>query len=130
MAEPVLKQFVQFVLVGGLGTVTNLVVFYLVVDKGGVAPLPGAVISFGISVSQNYVFNQMWTFQSGHAEGVSLKRYAKYVCFSLLALAVNLAVLQWLIDHYTFPVLVLPQSLGILAGTVLNHLASRWVTFR
>ena len=130
MAEPVLKQFVQFVLVGGLGTVTNLVVFYLVVDKGGVAPLPGAVISFGVSVSQNYVFNQMWPFQSGHAEGVSLKRYAKYVCFSLLALAVNLAVLQWLIDHYTFPVLVLPQSLGILAGTVLNYLASRWVTFR
>ena len=130
MAKPLLKQFIQFALVGGLGTATNLLIFYLIVDLGGVPPLVGAVISFGFSVSQNYVINQLWTFQEATYKGISLKRYAKYVCFSLLALAVNLAILQWLIDRYTFPVLVLPQAIGILAGTIVNFLASRWVTFR
>lgn len=130
MAKDVLPQFIQFAVVGGLGTVTNLVIFYLLVDRGDLGPLWGACIAFAVAVTQNYILNELWTFRRQHESGLSGQRYGKFVAFSILALGVNLAVLQILIMNFDFSLLVIPQAVGILAATGLNFVASRLVTFR
>ena len=48
---PTTLQLLRFSVVGGLGTVTNLVLFYFLVDVGGMAPLLGAVLCFAVAVS-------------------------------------------------------------------------------
>jgi putative flippase GtrA len=118
-------------IVGGLGTVTNLALFYALVDVGGMAALLGAVACFAVAVSQNYVLHEWWTFAtlSGEAK-LSLGRYGKFVVASLVGLAVNAAVLAALIAFYEFPLLVIPQAIGIAAGMAVNFVASRQIVFQ
>ena len=130
MAQSTLKQIAQFATVGGLGTVTNLVIFFAIVDLMGVGPLVGATISFAVAVTQNYILNELWTFNPDGDNEMESWRYAKFTGFSLLALGVNLLVLQLLLSRFEFPFLVILQAVGILAATALNYLTSRFVTFR
>ena len=130
MAQKLSTQIAQFAMVGGLGTVTNLIVFFLLVDVYGLGPMLGATIAFGFAVSQNYVLNELWTFNPEGRNRVQARRFAKFTLFSGVALAANLAVLQFLIRQFQFPFLVIPQAAGILAATALNFLTSRLITFR
>lgn len=130
MAREVLGQFLQFAVVGGLGTITNLAIFFVLVDVRGMDPLLGACVAFAVAVTQNYILNELWTFNSEQTPGLSGRRYGKFVFFSILSLGVNLAVLQALISNFQFSLLVIPQAAGILAATALNFIASRLVTFR
>jgi putative flippase GtrA len=130
MARNLFKQMGQFATVGGLGTVTNLIVFFVLVDIYVVAPLVGASVAFAIAVSQNYALNELWTFNDEGRNRIQGHRYLKFVFFSSIALGANLAVLQLLINQFDFPLLVIPQAIGILAATALNFLSSRLVTFR
>ncbi len=130
MSRLVIEQATRFALVGGLGTITNLTCFFLMVDLGGVSALPGATIAFAIAVTQNYVLNELWTFNPHGSNRVSRGRYAKFVSFSMVALGVNLLVLKLLLDAYSFPLKVVPQAIGILCATGVNFVASRFITFR
>ena len=130
MTRNLLTQIGQFATVGGLGTVTNLIVFFGLVDIWGLGPLLGATIAFGIAVSQNYALNELWTFNPEGHNRIQGRRFLKFALFSGIALSVNLAVLQILMNRFSFPVLVIPQAIGILAATALNFLTSRLVTFR
>ena len=130
MTRNLLTQIGQFAMVGGLGTVTNLIVFFGLVDLLGVGPLLGATIAFGIAVSQNYALNELWTFNPEGHNRIQGWRFLKFALFSGIALCVNLVVLQMLMNRFSFPLLVIPQAVGILAATALNFLTSRLVTFR
>jgi putative flippase GtrA len=123
-------QLIRFGIVGGLGTVTNLALFYVLVDLGETGPLVGAVACFAVAVSQNYVLNELWTFATAGDGALAWSRYAKFVLASGVGLAVNAAVLAGLIAAFAFPLLVIPQAVGILAGTAVNFLAARYVVFR
>jgi putative flippase GtrA len=125
-----MKQIAQFAMVGGLGTVTNLIAFFVLVDVSGVTPMRGAIVAFGIAVAQNYALNELWTFNPEGQNRIQGRRFLKFTFFSAIALGVNLAVLQLLINRFDFPFFVIPQAIGILAATALNFLTSRLVTFR
>lgn len=123
-------QLVRFGLVGGLGTLTNLALFYGLVDLGGMGPLRGAVLCFAVAVTQNYALNELWTFATRGEATLAWGRYGKFVAASLVGLAVNAAVLAGLIALYAFPLLVIPQAVGIGAGMAVNFVASRQLVFR
>lgn len=126
---PGLIQLIRFAIVGGLGTLTNLVLFYVLVDLGSLAPLLGTVVCFAVAVSQNYVLNELWTFATAGDGRLAGRRYAKFVVASLVGLGVNLVVLAALIATVQFPLLVIPQAVGIAAGMTVNFLASRSLVF-
>lgn len=132
------RQFAKFALVGGLGTVTNLALFFTLVDVailGTVPPLVGSAICFLVAVTQNYAFNELWTFRwapddDSPPESLSFNRYAKFVAASLVGFAINAGVLVALLAAFAFPLALIPQALGILAGMLFNFIASRRVVFR
>jgi putative flippase GtrA len=130
MAKTLFRQLANFAVVGGLGTITNLVIFFVIVDLLGTPALTGSVLSFCVAVTQNYVFNELWTFNDDGNNRVTRKRLGKFVLFSSLALGVNLALLQYLILNYEFRYYVIPQAAGIVAATIFNFASSRLITFR
>ncbi len=127
---PGLVQLIRFGLVGGLGTLTNLALFFALVDVVGIPALLGALACFVVAVSQNYALNELWTFATQGDGRLAWARYWKFVLASLVGLAVNAVVLVALIAAFTFPLLVIPQAVGILAGTAVNFAASRTLVFR
>ncbi len=128
--RPTTLQMLRFSITGGLGTVTNLILFYFLVDVGSTAPLLGAVMCFAVAVTQNYVLNELWTFATRFDATLSLDRYLKFVAASLLGLAISTSVLVGLLWLHPFPLAVIPQAIGIAAGLAFNFVASRQMVFR
>ena len=62
------EQLVKFCVVGATGYVVNLAVYALLLEGAGLHYVPAAIGSFLVAVTNNYVWNRVWTFrgQRGH----------------------------------------------------------------
>jgi|TergutMp193P3_1026864.scaffolds.fasta_scaffold00323_6 dolichol-phosphate mannosyltransferase len=129
--ETGLDQFIKFAITGGLGTVTNLAIFFLFADILNLPEIPVSVGCFLIAVTQNYIINHLWSFKK-HTSGnkLSLKRWGMFTASSLLGLAVNIAVMQLILLRWTLPYKFIAQAFGIAAGMVINFIFSKYAVFR
>ena len=80
----------KFLIVGLLGTVTNLILFYIFVDRWGFAALAASTFTFIISSLQNYFLNHIWTFSDQTVnQPVGLIYYVKFLVVALAGLCIN-----------------------------------------
>jgi len=119
----------KFLVVGSLGSVTNIVIFYILVDKLIYDPIMVSIFSFFIASLQNYILNHYWTFLGqGDDNHISIKSYIKYLMITLVGLIINLIVLKLIIFYFNPELKVIAQLLGIISGTITNFLgAKNWV---
>ena len=121
----------KFLTVGLLGTFTNLVIFYILVDRWGFAALPVSTGTFFISSLQNYYLNHIWTFSDRTVnQPVGLISYVKYLFVALIGLGINLFILWWILFFFSPPLKVMAQVAGIAGGTIINFVGSKYWVFR
>jgi len=129
--ETGMGQFVKFAVTGGLGTITNLAVFFVFADLLGLPEIPVSVGCFSIAVTQNYIFNQLWSFKTHTADmGLSLKRWALFTASSLFGLTVNIIVMKLILLYWTPHYKFIAQALGVAAGMAINFVLSKYAVFR
>jgi len=119
-------QLVRFGVVGASGYVVNLVVFALLVHAAGIDYKLAAVGAFVVALSNNFIWNRLWTFRAsgGHAGFQA----ARFCVVSLVAFAVNLIVLYTLVE--AMGVSEVPaQALAIAAATPLNFIGNKLWSF-
>lgn len=119
-------QLAKFAVVGASGYAANLAVYALLVRGFDVHYLPAAVSSFCVAVTNNYVWNRLWTFrgQRGHFYYQGLRFFVVAWC----ALAANLLVLQALVALGLDEVAA--QALAIVVVTPVNFLGNKLWSFR
>ena len=121
----------KFLTVGLLGTLTNLILFYIFVDRWTFAPLPVSTVTFVISSIQNYYLNHIWTFSDQTVnQPVGLSSYVKYFFITLVGLGINLVLLGTILFYYTLPLKVMAQAFGIAGGTIINFIGSKYWVFK
>lgn len=126
-----IDQLFKFAITGGLGTITNLLIFFLSVDILGFAPIPISVICFFIAGTQNYVINHKWSFRQNDVSGsLSFKKWAMFLAGSALGYLINISVMQFIIMQFDLPILTIAQAGGILAGMFFNFAISKFIVFR
>ena len=135
-----LKKFIKFAIIGGLGTVTNLALFFVFADLLSFQPHVVSFFCFLISCTQNYIINHVWTFKvENEDEPISAKLWLKFVLGSLVGYAINFAVFSLLIHYFswdmelagkTVSLKVIPQGIGILCGMIFNFLFSTFIVFK
>jgi putative flippase GtrA len=124
-------QFIKFSLTGGFGTITNLVIFFLCVDKAGLPEIPVSIGCFLIAGTQNYIINNKWSFaEKSIKTQLSIKQWFMFLFASLLGLTVNIAVMKLIIVHYTLPYKFIAQACGIAAGMAINFALSKLFIWR
>ncbi len=124
-------SFFKFAIVGFLGTVTNLTVFYIFVDVFGLWANVFAVISFLVAGIQNYVLHHKWTFgKIMKDEKLSFFGYVKFIITTALGLTINLIVLNLILYFFDVPYKVIAQGFGVAFGTIFNYLGSKRFVFR
>jgi dolichol-phosphate mannosyltransferase len=124
-------QIFKFAITGGLGTVTNLFIFFLCVDLARMWEIPVSIGCFIIAATQNYIVNHKWSFkQNNYAEKLSIKKCLMFICGSLLGLAINITVMRFMIMRFTLPWKSIAQACGIAAGMVINFIISKFIIFR
>ena len=119
-------QLAKFCAVGMTGYAVNLAVYAALVHAAGVHYLAAAVCSFLVAVTNNYVWNRLWTFrgQRGHVAYQGLR----FLVVSALALGANLLLLRGLVALGLDK--VPSQALAIILVTPLNFLGNKLWSFR
>jgi dolichol-phosphate mannosyltransferase len=127
----VIDQFLKFAITGGLGTVTNLFIFYLCVDLVKMREIPISIGCFMIAATQNYIINHKWSFrQKNYAEKLSFKQWLLFISGSLLGLAINIMVMSFIIKNFNLTWKFIAQAYGIAAGMIFNFTVSKLVIFK
>jgi putative flippase GtrA len=125
------KEFIKFGITGGLGTVTNLLIFFFCADIFNLPPVPVSVGCFIVSGSQNYLINHRWSFaKTMSGTKPSVRRWVSFLCVSLAGLAVNIAVMTAVLKYINPPYKFAAQACGIGAGMIINFMFSKFVVFR
>jgi len=129
--KPAFAEFFKFAVTGGLGTITNLVIFFLCADLFGVHEIPVSIGCFLIAATQNYFINHFWSFRKMTASiAPSLKKWALFISASLAGLVLNLLVMKAVLIFWNPPYKVIAQAAGILAGMLVNFGISKYMVFK
>jgi putative flippase GtrA len=118
-------QLAKFCTVGASGYIVNLAV-YATLLSFGVHYLLAAICSFLVAVTNNYLWNRVWTFRS--QRGHPVFQGFRFLLVSTVALAANLAFLSVLV---ALGVPKLPaQAVAIALVTPWNFVANKLWSFR
>jgi putative flippase GtrA len=120
-------QLVRFGVVGASGYVVNLAVFALLVHGAGIDYKLAAVGAFLVALSNNFIWNRLWTFRA--SEGHAGFQAARFCVVSLVAFAFDLVVLYALVEGAGASE-VPAQALAIAAATPLNFIGNKLWSFR
>ena len=119
-------QLAKFCAVGAVGYVVNLGVYALLVHEFGVHYIPAAILSFLVAVTNNYVWNRVWTFRDtrGHVAYQGLR----FLVVSSISLGANLVFLTALVSLGLGKVPA--QAIAIVLVTPLNFVGNKLWSFR
>ena len=121
----------KFLAVGLLGTISNLTLFYIFVDRLMFPALQISIITFLIASLQNYILNHFWTFtKTMDAEPPKILNYFRFLFVAMIGLFVNLLILWWFIETFDPTIKVIAQAFGIAGGTIFNFLGSKYWVFK
>jgi len=120
------QQLIRFCVVGASGYLVNLVVFSVMVHVLDLHYVVAAIGAFCVAWTSNFVFNKFWTFQQHGLSAV--QQGARYLAVSLVALGINLIILEALVR--TGLPEVPSQAIAIAAVMPVNFLLNRRWSFR
>ena len=119
------EQLAKFCIVGVSGYAVNLAVYAALLDGFGLHYISAAVGSFVVAVSNNYLWNRLWTFRAQRG-GVPYQGM-RFLIVSTAALLANLAVLQLLITVGFGEVVA--QAIAIVLVTPVNFVGNKLWSF-
>ena len=124
------SQFFKFILVGGIGALTNLAIFFIFADILKYHHIPVAILAFIISASQNYFLNHYWTFANiTKNKNADLSGLIRFIFVALIGLAINILILLLVISVFNPHYKVVAQAVGIAAGAIFNFAGSKYWIF-
>lgn len=120
-------QLGRFVAVGASGYIVNLVVFAFCVHALAIDYKVAAVLSFVVSVLNNFLWNRHWTFSAKEAHPVH--QGVRFFAVSLVAFGFSYVVLISLVDGAGMAKVV-AQAISIAAATPLSFIGQKLWSFR
>ena len=119
-------QLAKFSIVGLTGYAVNLLVYTALLRGAGWHYTAAATGSFLVAVTNNYLWNRLWTFrdQRGHVGFQGLR----FLVVALVAYVANLGILSVLIAFGTDKIVA--QAIAIVLVTPLNFIGNKLWSFR
>ena len=126
-----IDQFLKFAATGGLGTILNLLIFFISVDIAALPPIPVSISLFFLIGIQNYIINHKWSFrQNTRHEPLSVKKWFMFMCGAFIGYLANVSVMNFMVMQFTLPLATIAQACGIAVGMFINFAVSKLVVFR
>lgn len=119
-------QLAKFCTVGASGYAVNLAVYATLLTGAGFHYLAAATCSFLVAVSNNYLWNRLWTFR--HQRGHVAYQGMRFLVVSVLALCANLVCLRLLVELELGKIVA--QAVAIILVTPLNFVGNKLWSFR
>jgi dolichol-phosphate mannosyltransferase len=122
------SQLMQFLFVGGMGTIVNLVALTVLL-KGGVGMRTAVAAAIFVSMCFNFVLNRRFSFSATRHRAWP-RQFLSFIAASSVGALINYAVTVFI--HTRAPQWgpQLAALVGIAVGTAFNFGASRYLVFR
>jgi dolichol-phosphate mannosyltransferase len=121
-------QLTQFLVVGGLGTLVNLVVLTNLIAQN--VPMQAAVAaSIFVAMCFNFVLNRRFSFSLARG-GSWVRQFFGFVAASSVGALINYGTTLFALGREMEMRPQFAALLGIAAGTMFNFVASRYLVFR
>ncbi len=119
-------QLAKFSVVGATGYAINLGVYTILLRRAEFHFTLAATCSFLVAVTNNYIWNRLWTFQAqrGHVGWQGLR----FLIVALVAYGANLGLLTALIVLGMDK--VVSQAIAVILVTPLNFIGNKLWSFR
>ena len=118
-------QLAKFAVVGASGYVVNLAVYTALLRGAGWHYVYAATVSFLVAVTNNYLWNRIWTFR--HQRGHVAFQGLRFLTVAVVAYAANLGILSALIALGMNKVTA--QAIAIVLVTPLNFVGNKLWSF-
>jgi dolichol-phosphate mannosyltransferase len=122
------SQLVQFLTVGGLGTVVNLVLLTAILRLGA-SPKTAVATAIVLSMVFNFVLNRRFSFGEARKDSW-IRQFAGFMTACSVGALINYAVTVVFMGKSFSLRPQLAALLGIAAATAFNFVASRYLVFR
>jgi putative flippase GtrA len=119
------EQLVKFCIVGASGYVVNLLVYTALLDGADLHYRVAATGSFLVAVSNNYLWNRLWTFR--HRRGHFAYQGLRFLIVSLTVYVANLAILTLLVELGLGK--IVSQAIAIVLVTPFNFVGNKLWSF-
>ena len=94
-------QIFKFGIVGGIATIIDWIVYYVLINFVSIDPLIANVFSFSISVIYNYWASVKWVFNINNNKSKKLM-FIEFIVFSLIGLLLTEILLFIFIDSLAY----------------------------
>ena len=91
-----LVQIIKFVIVGGIATVIDYIIFFVMHELLKIPTLPSNITSFTVSVIYNYIASVKWVFDVKKDD--PKKQFIVFIVLSLIGLLINTIIVYVAID--------------------------------
>ncbi|MHA1781913.1 MAG: GtrA family protein [Promethearchaeota archaeon] len=123
----VVFQAFRFAIVGGLGTIVNILILFFLTEILYIFYIMSEIIAFIISSIHNYVLNKIWTFKEGFREKFMIK-YTQFFFISIISLFINLSILFILVEYFGFWY-IFGEIVAICIAFIFNFIGNKIWTF-
>jgi dolichol-phosphate mannosyltransferase len=120
------SQLFQFLVVGGLGLAVNLILLTLGLQLGLGMNL-SVVVAIAVSMVSNFFLNRRFSFSYARTQS-ALQQFLGFVSACSAGAVVNYIATMGVAPFVSVPQIA--ATLGVIAGTGFNFLASRYWVFR
>lgn len=129
-------RFIKFGLVGGSGTVINIVVLYLAqehflngIDDFHTRLNYSIALAITVATVSNFYWNRRltWRDRTRNTSQPALRLFAKYVMAAALSILIQSLLTKWLAQHLHY---LLANVIAIVLASVVNFVANDKLTFR
>ena len=121
-------QLIRFGLVGGSGYVVNLIAFAILTEAGDLHHIAAAIGAFMVAVTNNFVWNRMWTFRAEAPGRHPAHQGLRFLAVSVVGLGVNLAILEALVSGADLGELP-AQAIAVAVAMPVNFVGNKLWTF-
>jgi putative flippase GtrA len=120
------EQLAKFCIVGASGYAVNLAVYALLLNWANLHYSLAATGSFLVAVSNNYLWNRVWTFR--HQRGHVAYQGLRFLIVSVAVYGANLLLLTLLVEAGVGKIVA--QAIAVVFVTPLNFLGNKLWSFR
>lgn len=117
-------QIFKFVVVGGIATLIDWVIYFVLFNYFHIFPLISNVISYSISVIYNFIMSVKWVFDT---KNKSMKRLLfEFIILSLIGLIISEFIIWFFLEILSFNSII-AKILSTLIVMVINFILRKKV---
>ena len=130
-AYPTLSQVIQFALVGSIGFVVDILLYFTFQIFFGISHIMARAFSFWGAASCNWILNRILTFSS-YKRTPKLQQWLLFLISSLIGFGISWGCYSLLSLHITFfaEYKILALLLGVISGMASNFVFCQNVVFK